>query len=100
MIDSPLAAACDIVLPMAAGPEISVAATKTFVASLAALLRLAAAWAEDARARARASDGLPDRLAAAGELDWSGGARPLAGAASLRHALGAGRRSRSRARRR
>src|SRR5437763_11714954 len=40
--DSPLAAACDIVLPMEAGPERSVAATKTFIASLAALLRLVA----------------------------------------------------------
>src|SRR4051794_9906183 len=42
--DSPLAAACDIVLPMEAGPERSVAATKTFIASLAALLRLVALW--------------------------------------------------------
>ena len=33
---SPLAAACETVLPIAAGPELSVAATKTFVASLAA----------------------------------------------------------------
>ena len=40
--DSPLAKACDVVLPMMAGPELSVAATKTFVASLAALLRLVA----------------------------------------------------------
>ena len=40
---SPLAEACDIVLPICAGPERSVAATKTFVASLAALLRLVAA---------------------------------------------------------
>ena len=39
---SPLAAACDVVLPMAAGPELSIAATKSFVASLAALLRLTA----------------------------------------------------------
>jgi len=36
--DSPLAAACDIVLPTAAGPELSVAATKSFVASLAMLV--------------------------------------------------------------
>jgi glucosamine--fructose-6-phosphate aminotransferase (isomerizing) len=32
--DSPLARSSDIVLPMAAGPELSVAATKSFVASL------------------------------------------------------------------
>jgi glucosamine--fructose-6-phosphate aminotransferase (isomerizing) len=35
--ESPLARACDIVLPMAAGPELSVAASKTFVATLAVL---------------------------------------------------------------
>ena len=58
---SALAAACDIVLPMAAGPELSVAATKTFVASLGALLHLVAAWTNDA-ALATATDHLPDRL--------------------------------------
>ena len=42
---SPLASACDIVLPMAAGKELSVAATKTFVASVAVLLNLTATWA-------------------------------------------------------
>src|SRR5713226_9548164 len=36
-VGSPLAAVCDIVLPMGAGSETSVAATKSFVASLAAL---------------------------------------------------------------
>src|SRR5262249_61711082 len=45
--ESPLARASDIVLPMAAGPELSIAATKTFVASLTALLRLLAAWLDD-----------------------------------------------------
>src|SRR6266700_4839200 len=44
---SALAAACDIVLPMAAGPELSIVATKTFVAALGALLRLVASWTED-----------------------------------------------------
>src|SRR3954462_725258 len=38
--ESPLAAACEFVLPIGAGPELSVAATKSFVATLAALLRL------------------------------------------------------------
>ena len=79
---SPLAAACDIVLPMAAGPEVSVAATKTFVASLAALLRLAAMWAGDGPLGA-AVDRLPDRLAAATGLDWSAALDVLAGTNSL-----------------
>lgn len=68
--DSPLAQACQIVLPMAAGREKSIAATKTFVASLAVLLRLAALWAGDA-ALAGAVERLPDRLAAAAALDWT-----------------------------
>ena len=46
--DGPLVPACDIVLPIGAGPELSVAATKTFVATLAALLRLTASWTDDA----------------------------------------------------
>src|SRR5277367_1584733 len=45
--DGPLASACDILLPVCAGPELSVAATKTFVATLAALLRLVAAWSDN-----------------------------------------------------
>jgi glucosamine--fructose-6-phosphate aminotransferase (isomerizing) len=68
--ESPLAQACQIVLPMAAGPEKSIAATKTFVASLAVVLRLAAQWSGDA-ALAGAVERLPDRLAAAAALDWT-----------------------------
>jgi glucosamine--fructose-6-phosphate aminotransferase (isomerizing) len=80
--ESPLAAACDVVLPIGAGPELSVAATKSFVASLAALLRLAALWAADERLRS-AVDRLPERIAAAGELDWAAALDVLAPAASL-----------------
>jgi glucosamine--fructose-6-phosphate aminotransferase (isomerizing) len=79
---SPLALASDIVLPLSAGVEQSVAATKTFVASLAALLRLTAAWAgEDALTRAAAR--LPERLQAAGALDWSAWFGTAARASSL-----------------
>jgi glucosamine--fructose-6-phosphate aminotransferase (isomerizing) len=80
--DSALARACDVVLPMAAGPEHSVAATKTFVASLTALMRLAAVWSEDA-AMTAALARLPERLARATELDWSAALPSLAEAASL-----------------
>ena len=80
--DSPLAQACQIVLPMAAGAERSVAATKTFVASLAVLLRLAAQWAGDA-ALAGAVERLPDRLAAAAALDWTPAIPTLEAALSL-----------------
>jgi glucosamine--fructose-6-phosphate aminotransferase (isomerizing) len=81
-IESPLAAQCDIILPMSAGPEMSVAATKTFVTTLAALLRLTAAWTGSAKLEA-ALTRLPDRLSAASELDWSPAVSALACAASL-----------------
>src|SRR5262245_59107032 len=79
---APLAAACDFVLPIGAGPELSVAATKTFVATLTALMRLTAAWARRQDVQAAIAR-LPQRLAAAGELDWCGNAGVLAVAASL-----------------
>jgi glucosamine--fructose-6-phosphate aminotransferase (isomerizing) len=59
-----------------------VAATKTFVASLAALLRLTAAWTEDERMHAGLAR-LPDRLAAATDLDWSAALNVLASTNSL-----------------
>jgi len=80
--ESPLASACEIILPMTAGSELSVAATKTFVASLAALLRMTALWTGD-DAVAHSCDRLPERLAHAAELDWTEALRPLASASSL-----------------
>jgi glutamine---fructose-6-phosphate transaminase (isomerizing) len=80
--DSPLAAACEFVLPIGAGPELSVAATKSFVATLAALLRLIATWTGDDRLPA-AIGRLPERLAAATELDWGAAVAGLADADSL-----------------
>ena len=79
---SPLASACDIILSMEAGQELSVAATKTFVASLAALLSLVAVWASDPELTA-ALHRLPDRLASAADLDWGEGVGALASAQSL-----------------
>lgn len=80
--ESPLARSSDIILPMAAGPELSVAATKTFVASLSVWLHLAAGWAELDPLRC-AIERLPDRLAAAMRLDWSAALQPLCEATSL-----------------
>lgn len=40
--DSPLAALADTVIPLRAGPELSVAATKSYLATLAAILQLTA----------------------------------------------------------
>jgi glucosamine--fructose-6-phosphate aminotransferase (isomerizing) len=80
--DSPLAAASEIVLPLAAGPELSVAATKSFVTSLAALLRLTTSWMGDG-AMQLACARLPSRLAEAAVLDWSEALGPLTTANSL-----------------
>ena len=66
---SPLAASCEVVLPLHAGPEKSVAATKSYIASLAALLQLLAAWSGD-EALAQAVTRLPDDLADALSRDW------------------------------
>jgi glucosamine--fructose-6-phosphate aminotransferase (isomerizing) len=80
--DSPLAQTCDIVLPIEAGAELSVAASKSFIASLAVLLRLTAAWREDARIQ-QSLDRLPERLAEAMELDWSASLASLTNASSV-----------------
>jgi len=78
---SPLAEAADLVIDIRAGPERSVAATKSFVASAAAALGLVAHMAGD-RPLVAALAGLPDHLDAALELDW-GGAREALAAPSL-----------------
>ncbi|HEY5851996.1 MAG TPA: SIS domain-containing protein [Lysobacter sp.] len=68
--DSPLAKIADTVIPLRAGPETSVAATKSYLCSLAALLQLAARWSGDA-ALLKATAQLPDALRAAWAQDWS-----------------------------
>lgn len=79
---SPLAGTCEFVLPIAAGAEKSVVATKTFIATLSALLHLIASWAGDAALKA-ALERLPDRLAAAAEQDWSAALPTFASNVSL-----------------
>jgi glucosamine--fructose-6-phosphate aminotransferase (isomerizing) len=78
-LDSPLAKASDAVLPLGAGPETSVAATKSFLASLSALAQLVATWAEDA-ALLKALDRLPEALRRAAATPWD---LPLGKATSL-----------------
>lgn len=75
---SPLALACELVLDIAAGPEHSVAATKTVLTTLAAALALVNAWREIPGVAA-ALAALPERLTEAAELDWSPLVRLLAG---------------------
>ncbi|WP_031261300.1 SIS domain-containing protein [Mesorhizobium sp. LNHC252B00] len=80
--DSPVGRAAGAVLPMLAGPEKAVAATKSFVASLVALLSVAAYWSED-HALIDALASLPDNLAKALDCDWSAAAFPVTAAHSL-----------------
>ena len=68
--DSPLAGMASRVLPLSAGPETSVAATKSYLASLSALLHLVAAWSDE-QDLLDALRSAPDLMARAWNLDWS-----------------------------
>jgi glucosamine--fructose-6-phosphate aminotransferase (isomerizing) len=79
---SPLAGLCEVVLPLHAGPEKSVAATKSYIASLAAILQLVAAWSGEP-ALDRAVRRLPDDLDGALTRSWLEAAPLLTAAQSL-----------------
>ncbi len=70
VVDSPLADVAHDVVPLGAGPELSVAATKSYIASLSALLHLVSLWAED-DVMHEALLGSPALLKTAFEADWS-----------------------------
>jgi glucosamine--fructose-6-phosphate aminotransferase (isomerizing) len=78
---SPLAEQADIVLPIHAGTERSVAATKTCLASAAAMAALVAAWSGDA-ALGHALARLPESLGQALDADWGEAFAPLVAAQS------------------
>jgi glucosamine--fructose-6-phosphate aminotransferase (isomerizing) len=67
--DSPLAELADEVVPLHAEAETSVAATKSYIATLTALAHLVAAWTGDEKL-ASALGELPTQLAEARDLDW------------------------------
>ena len=85
---SPLARDAALCLPLGAGPERSVAATKTFIASAALSAAIVGACGDDPGFSA-ALDRLPEDLAAAQRLDWAELDDVLAAAASL-YVLGRG----------
>lgn len=85
---APLAGASDVVIPMLAGPERSVAATKSLIASLLLVARMAAAWMED-EALGSALAEAPAALRSAWTLDWSAALPVLRGARNL-YVLGRG----------
>lgn len=79
---SPLAEAADVVIPVHAGPERSVAATKSFIATLVALTHLAAEWSGDARTL-ESLDSVGEFLTRAADQDWGAAIPILARAESL-----------------
>ncbi|MCO6382488.1 SIS domain-containing protein [Oceanicola sp. 502str15] len=85
---SPLAGAAEHVVDICAGPERSVAATKSFVTSALAALWLVAEVAQDAALLA-AIRALPEVLARAVEADWSAAAEAMDEGGSL-YVLGRG----------
>ncbi|WP_343612767.1 SIS domain-containing protein [Novosphingobium sp.] len=85
---SPLADLADIVIPVHAGTETSVAATKSFVCTLFALAHLAAEWSGDAELLAALTHAGPV-LEQAAQADWSA-AVPLLLAAEEMLVLGRG----------
>lgn len=79
---SPLAKVSDHTLNLHAGPEVSVAATKTFVNSAVAGIWLLAQWAQD-EALIGAIHDLPGKLEQAVNVDWSEARTALAGRNSI-----------------
>ncbi len=67
---SPLASVVDVCVPLLAGPETSVAATKSCVAAMVLVLGLVAHWRED-RGMIAAFERSPQALKSALEQDWS-----------------------------
>ncbi|MEP3279102.1 MAG: SIS domain-containing protein [Stappiaceae bacterium] len=85
---APLADACAHAINIQAGPEKSVAATKTYICSIAAGLAILAEWTQDTALK-QAVAALPDHLRRAGALDWSPLSGPLSNAKSI-YVLGRG----------
>jgi glutamine---fructose-6-phosphate transaminase (isomerizing) len=79
---SPLAQLADDLIPLAAGAEQSVAATKSYIASLAAIAQLVGSWARDA-GLAAALESAPPLLERAFGLDWSAAVTQLTGVNNL-----------------
>ncbi len=79
---SPLTQVAHHVIPLCAGEERSVAATKSFIASLSALAHLVADWAGDGMLLGALHD-LPGQLERARALDWQAALAPLRAAHNL-----------------
>lgn len=80
--DSPLAQMVDIVIPLHAGAEKSVAATKSYLSTLAAVLHLTAVWSGNPELQ-KAVDELPGALTKAWAQDWTPAVNALSSATNL-----------------
>jgi glutamine---fructose-6-phosphate transaminase (isomerizing) len=69
-VKSPLASLAEIVVPLHAGPEKSVSATKSHIATLTAFAHLASEWELDGELK-HAMTTLPEILRNAWQADWS-----------------------------
>lgn len=87
-LPSPIASACTHALDIQAGPELAVAATKSFVNSIVAGLALLTEWTDDADLRT-ALHNLPEVFGKAITLQWDDFAAELGAAESL-YMLGRG----------
>lgn len=68
--DSPMATEADTCLPLHAGPELSVAATKSYIAAVAGLVHLVAGWSGDEVLHEALVES-PALLRRAWDADWS-----------------------------
>ena len=79
---SPLAQAADFTVPLCAGIERSVAATKSYIASLSAIIQLVGSWKDDG-ALLESLAGAPVLMEKAWQLDWSAAVARLRFASDL-----------------
>jgi glutamine---fructose-6-phosphate transaminase (isomerizing) len=80
--ESPLARAAQHIVPLHAGAETSIAASKSYIASLAAIVHLVGCWTQDHELQ-NALEQAPDQLASAWQLDWGAAVAQLRAAESL-----------------
>lgn len=67
--DSPIAKAAEYIIPLHAGVEVAVAATKTYLATLGALIQFTALLTQDQILQQQLAE-LPERLCQAASMDW------------------------------
>jgi len=80
--DSPLMQLADVAVPLHAGAETSVAATKSYIATLSCVTQLVASWTQQLDLSAALAK-LPVQLERARQCDWSAAVAALSDASSL-----------------